>query len=122
MEATLRKETCQAIAQYILGVESISEEVSITVIEDAEYRLRQLLQEAVKFMRNSKRTKLLPKDINSALRLENMEPIFGYAGPQKKQFRAVKSCPGLYVLEDDLVGQLLLVDFFTHSSFVYRWI
>ncbi|GJQ12870.1 hypothetical protein GpartN1_g4661.t1 [Galdieria partita] len=102
-EATLRKETCQAVAQYILGVESVSEDVSVTVIEETEYRLRQLLQEAVKFMRNSKRTKLLPKDINSALRLENLEPIFGYAAPRRKQFRAVKSCPGLYVLDDDLV-------------------
>jgi len=103
MQAALRKETCQAVAQYSLGVESIPEEVATAVIEDAEYRLRQLLQEAVKFMRNSKRTKLLPRDINAALRLENMEPIFGYTAPQKKQFRAVKSCPGLYVLDDDLV-------------------
>ncbi|EME28617.1 transcription initiation factor TFIID subunit D5 [Galdieria sulphuraria] len=103
MEATLRKETCQAVAQYILGVESVSEDVSIAIIEDTEYRLRQLLQESVKFMRNSKRTKLLPKDINSALRLENMEPIFGYSAPRRKQFRVVKSCPGLYVLDDDLV-------------------
>eukprot|EP00871_Galdieria_phlegrea_P004910 jgi/Galph1/541/GphlegSOOS_G5230.1 len=103
MEAKLRKETVHIVSQYTLGLESVSDDVAQMIIDDTEYRLRHVLQEAVKFMRNSKRVKLMTKDINAALLLKNMEPIFGYSAPGKKQFRSVSSYPGLYVLEDDLI-------------------
>ena len=46
--------------------------------QDTEYRVREIIQEASKFMRHSNRTKLTTDDINYALRLKHVEPIFGY--------------------------------------------
>lgn len=44
-------------------------------------------QEASKFMRHSKRTKLSVDDINAALRVKNVEPLYGYTCGEAPKFR-----------------------------------
>ncbi len=46
-----------------LGV-GIKEDVATLLMEDAEYRLREILHQSSKFMRHSRRKKLSYKDVN----------------------------------------------------------
>eukprot|EP00128_Syssomonas_multiformis_P004019 Colp12_sorted_trinity150504_noHs@4008 len=62
-----------------VGFNDVEDAVLNTFAADVEYRLREIIQEALKFMRHSKRRKLTTDDINNALRLRNVEPIYGFA-------------------------------------------
>jgi transcription initiation factor TFIID subunit 6 len=52
-------------------------EASSLLLEDSEFRLRQVLQESFKFLRNSKTQKLLKTHINSTLKVKNLQKIYG---------------------------------------------
>ncbi|XP_020594333.1 transcription initiation factor TFIID subunit 6-like, partial [Phalaenopsis equestris] len=66
------KETIEVIAQSI-GIANLSADVALTVAPDVEYRLREIMQEAIKCMRHSKRHVLTADDVDSALSLRNAE-------------------------------------------------
>ena len=51
----------------------MSNEVASAMAPDVEYRVREIAQEAIKFMKHSKRQKLTTEDVNNALRLRNVE-------------------------------------------------
>jgi transcription initiation factor TFIID subunit 6 len=81
---------------------NIKEELCSVLVQDVEYRLREiihvlllLIQESVKFKRHSKRKQLVPQDINSALLVKNVHPLYGYL--HKSEFRQAN---GVYYLED----------------------
>lgn len=59
------------------GLEIEDEAISI-LSQDIEYRVKELCQEASKFMLFSKRSKLAIDDINNALMTRNVDPLFGY--------------------------------------------
>lgn len=61
-----------------IGLTNLGDEVLTLLCHDTEYRVREIIQEASKFMRHSNRTKLTTEDINYALRLKHVEPIYGY--------------------------------------------
>jgi hypothetical protein len=61
--------------QRRLHVEKISTEAIHALVPDVEFRLFQLLQEADRFRRRCRRSKLLPEDINSACRMLNVDPL-----------------------------------------------
>lgn len=61
-----------------IGIDDLAAELVRSVAADAEFHLRQLLQDAQKFARHSKRTKLTPRDVNNALKLRNLDPLFGH--------------------------------------------
>ena len=61
-----------------VGVSNISEDVSTTVAEDVEYRLKELVQDGVKFMRHSKRRRMKCSDLDCAMRAKNVEPLYGF--------------------------------------------
>ncbi|KAI9337365.1 hypothetical protein DFJ73DRAFT_849170, partial [Zopfochytrium polystomum] len=99
----------------ILPVESIhaiTESVGIVLkdaaasalLSDVEYRLREIVHEAKKFMRHSKRTQLKTEDINHALRVKNVEPLYGHSSSSTAKFRSVPlGAQRLYYLEDQEV-------------------
>lgn len=70
------KESFIAYAQS-QGLEIDDEAISI-LSQDIEYRVKELCQEASKFMLFSKRSKLAIEDINNALITRNVDPLFGY--------------------------------------------
>ncbi|PVU95400.1 hypothetical protein BB561_001833 [Smittium simulii] len=47
--------------------------------------------DAAKFMRNAKRTKLLVSDVNSALKVRNLQPIYGYDLGAEIKYRGVSA-------------------------------
>lgn len=80
---------------------------------DVEYRLRDVLQDAAKYMRHAKRAQLRTSDIDAALRAKNVEPLYGYfpatsgrsnatASMRAPSFRKTATPTGpVYYLEDD---------------------
>ncbi|KAJ3322748.1 hypothetical protein HDV06_002799 [Boothiomyces sp. JEL0866] len=91
------KETVQSIAESI-GI-TVNDQIASTLMQDTEYRLRQIVVESVKFMKHSNRKKLIPSDINSALSLKNVQPLYGYNN-QSNFKTTVHQSQNLYYLED----------------------
>lgn len=61
-----------------VGVSNLSDDATARLGEDLEYRLKEVIQDAVKFMRHSKRKRLTSADIDHALRAKNIEPLYGF--------------------------------------------
>ncbi|DBA87405.1 hypothetical protein WJX77_003935 [Trebouxia sp. C0004] len=94
--------TVHAIAQS-LEVGAVSDEAAKALSPDVEYRLREVVQEAQKFMRHSKRRMLTTDDINQALRLKNVQPLYGFGGKDPARFaRAAGQLDLLYVHDPEL--------------------
>ncbi|XP_028967563.1 transcription initiation factor TFIID subunit 6 [Galendromus occidentalis] len=79
-------ESVKMMAESI-GVTALPEDTCREISEDVTYRLRVILQEAVKFTRHGKRKKLLTSDLDSALRVKNVEPLYGFTDPHFIPFR-----------------------------------
>ena len=88
-----------------VGISSLSEEVIQALCSDIEYRLAQVLEEALKFMRHSKRTTLWTQDIAQALRTLDVEPLYGYESTRPLRFGEASIGPGqpLFYVEDEEV-------------------
>ncbi len=56
-----------------MGIPNLKDDVAVSLAQDVEYRIHEIVQEAMKFMRHGKRTKLTVDDINNALRVRNVE-------------------------------------------------
>lgn len=83
-DARLSTEAVRVIAQSVQNLPPLSEAAAATLASDAEYRLRQIIQEGVKFMKHSKLPHLLPTHINIALRVLNVQPVYGFGTKRRK--------------------------------------
>lgn len=72
------------IAQSMSHLPAVSESAANALAPDAEYRIRQIVQDSLKFMNHSKRKRLTPYDINAALRLRNADPVYGFGPPETR--------------------------------------
>ncbi|KAI5844504.1 hypothetical protein DFP73DRAFT_57349 [Morchella snyderi] len=88
-----------------VGIPSLADDVAKNLAMDVEYRLHQVLQEALKFMRHSKRTTLATTDISNALRVLDVEPLYGYEStrPLKYGEASLGQAQPIYYVEDDEV-------------------
>ncbi|XP_052177994.1 transcription initiation factor TFIID subunit 6 isoform X3 [Diospyros lotus] len=93
------KETIEVIAQSI-GISSLSPDVALALAPDVEYRMREIMQEAIKCMRHSKRTILTTDDVDSALNLRNVEPIYGFASGDPLRFKRAVGHKDLFYIDD----------------------
>ncbi|KAI9316443.1 hypothetical protein BX666DRAFT_1950782 [Dichotomocladium elegans] len=94
------KDTIKNIGES-LGISNLKDEVASALAQDVEYRVHELIQEATKFMRNSKRSKLSVDDINAALRVKNVEPLYGYSSSDTPKFRKTTvNASDIYFTED----------------------
>lgn len=94
------KETLKAFSQS-KGITNIDDEALRILGQDLEYRIKELCQEASKFMLGSHRTKLNIGDVNNALISRNIEPLFGYDSNETLVFRGLPS--GLYYVPDEKI-------------------
>lgn len=60
------------------GIEHLDANVVSALAPDLEYRLREIIQEAVKFMKHSKRAVLHPKDVTQALQVRERVLFFPF--------------------------------------------
>lgn len=94
------KETLKSYAQSI-GISAIDDEALRILGNDLEYRLKEVCQEASKFMLASHRSKLNTNDINNALISRNVEPFFGYDSNETLIFRGLP-CNAYYVPDEEV--------------------
>lgn len=69
-----------------LGI-NLPEEAAKNLAMDVEYRIHEILETAVKFMRHSKRKLLMTRDISHALKMLNIEPLYGYDSSKPLVFK-----------------------------------
>lgn len=93
------KETIEVIAQSI-GITNLSPDVLPALAADVEYRVREIMQESIKCMRHSRRTTLTTEDVDSALGLRNVEPIYGFASGDPLRFKRAAGHKDLFYIEE----------------------
>jgi transcription initiation factor TFIID subunit 6 len=88
-----------------VGIASLAENVVDELALDVDFRLAQVVEEASKFMRHGKRTVMTTQDISSALKVLNVEPLYGYESTRPLRFGEASLGPGqpLYYVEDEEV-------------------
>lgn len=74
-----------------LGLTNISNDVLKTLAMDVEYRILEVIENANKLKKFSKRSKLTHDDIQKSMELLNLEPLFGYGHYNNKSSQAVGS-------------------------------
>jgi len=82
----LKHESVKAAAES-MGINNLSEEAASLLAEDATYRIKQVLQEAVKFMSHGRRNRLSTADLDHSLKSLNVEPLYGFQTPDLIPFR-----------------------------------
>ncbi|OMP03169.1 TATA box binding protein associated factor (TAF) [Corchorus capsularis] len=93
------KETIEVIAQSI-GINNLSSDAALALAPDVEYRMREIMQEAVKCMRHSRRNILTTDDVDGALSLRNVEPVYGFASGGPLQFKRAVGHRDLFYIDD----------------------
>ncbi|KAF2280004.1 TAF-domain-containing protein [Westerdykella ornata] len=88
-----------------VGISNLPPQIVEELARDVDYRVAQVLEEALKFMRHSKRTTLSTQDISNALKVLNVEPLYGYESTRPLRFGEASLGPGqpLYYVEDEEV-------------------
>lgn len=88
-----------------VGLGSLNKEVVDHLARDVEFRVSQVIEEALKFMRHGKRTTLSTQDISQALRTLDVEPLYGYESTRPLRFGEASIGPGqpLFYIEDEEV-------------------
>ncbi|OQR76687.1 transcription initiation factor TFIID subunit 6-like [Tropilaelaps mercedesae] len=82
----LSVESVKMMAESV-GVTALPEDTCREISEDATYRLRVIIQEAIKFTRHGKRKRMTSFDLDNALRVKNVEPLYGFTDPNFIPFR-----------------------------------
>ncbi|KAK3576818.1 hypothetical protein CHS0354_002605 [Potamilus streckersoni] len=100
ISANLSSDSVRVIAESI-GFHGVPDDASTYLAEDCTYRLKLIVQEALKFMQHGKRQKLSTADFDQALRVQNIEPLYGFHTPDLIPFRyASGGGRELHFLED----------------------
>ncbi|KIP02781.1 hypothetical protein PHLGIDRAFT_95578 [Phlebiopsis gigantea 11061_1 CR5-6] len=90
-----------------LNIPNISDGIASALASDVEYRIHQVVEEAARFMRHARRTTMTTSDIDQALRVLNIEPLYGHYPHNPAIFRRVGSYPqaqssgAVYFVEDE---------------------
>ncbi|KAI1932844.1 histone H4-like TAF Taf6, SAGA complex subunit [Ophidiomyces ophidiicola] len=88
-----------------VGISALNDDVVDHLARDVEYRIAQVLEESHRFMRHGKRTLLTTQDVSNALRVLDVEPLYGYESTRPLRFGEATIGPGqpLFYVEDDEV-------------------
>ncbi|PIL22715.1 hypothetical protein GSI_15408 [Ganoderma sinense ZZ0214-1] len=90
-----------------LNIPNLPDAVASALASDVEHRIHQVTEEATRFMRHAKRTILTTSDIDQALRVLNMEPLYGHFPHNPPTFRRAlpfpqaQSAGSVYFVEDE---------------------
>mmetsp|Transcript_36284 Transcript_36284/g.94356 ORF Transcript_36284/g.94356 Transcript_36284/m.94356 type:complete len:490 (-) Transcript_36284:519-1988(-) len=101
MDVTLPSKMVKNVAESV-GVSSdrVEDDVASRIAQDATYRLREVITDAIKFMQHSKRHKLTTDDMEAAFRIRNVKGIYGHHGEEDKKFVQVPTMNDMFVLDE----------------------
>ncbi|ODV95255.1 hypothetical protein PACTADRAFT_23540, partial [Pachysolen tannophilus NRRL Y-2460] len=112
-----------------LGLSNLNDEVAKNLAMDVEYRIHEILEQAIKFMRHSKRKTLTTQDIDRSLKALNLEPLYGYDATRPLVFKEaiVGAGSNLYYIDDDVVPFEKLINqplpkIPRHCTFTAHWL
>eukprot|EP00201_Polytomella_parva_P019509 CAMPEP_0175042318 /NCGR_PEP_ID=MMETSP0052_2-20121109/2489_1 /TAXON_ID=51329 ORGANISM="Polytomella parva, Strain SAG 63-3" /NCGR_SAMPLE_ID=MMETSP0052_2 /ASSEMBLY_ACC=CAM_ASM_000194 /LENGTH=764 /DNA_ID=CAMNT_0016305101 /DNA_START=26 /DNA_END=2320 /DNA_ORIENTATION=- len=107
----IQPESVSHIAHSV-EIRTITNEASETIASDVEYRISEIIQDAMKFARHCNRTKLNSRDIESAFRLRNIEPPYGILGTHQNPIRFLRCSnhPNLYFAQDRPISVLEMLN------------
>lgn len=97
-------ESIKDVAESV-GISQLNEEALRCLSQDVEYRLGQVIVEALRFMRAASRTTLTVQDISQALKVLDVEPLYGYDSTRPLRYGEASLGPGqpLFYIEDEEV-------------------
>ncbi|GME97495.1 unnamed protein product [Ambrosiozyma monospora] len=96
-------DTIKDVADTLGITAHLPEEVSKNLAMDVEYRIHEILEQAMKFMRHGKRKTLTVQDVDRAMKVLNLEPLYGYDVSRPLVFKEAMVGAGqtLYYVDDD---------------------
>ncbi|KAM0523173.1 hypothetical protein ACHAPE_001666 [Trichoderma viride] len=97
-------ENIKDVAESV-GIGSMSDEALKALAQDVEYRIGQVIIEALRLMRAARRTTMTVNDISLALRVLDAEPLYGYDSTRPLRYGEASLGPGqpLFYIEDEEV-------------------
>lgn len=108
-----------------LGI-NLDDALAKRLAADLEFRLRDTISLATKFMRHSNRSFLTTQDINMALKTKNVEPMFGFDFSGQIKFRSVPGHKLYYVqsnpIDLDTLINAPLPEISLEPSFSSHWL
>lgn len=97
-------ENVKDVAESV-GIGVLNEEALKVLQQDVEYRLGQVIIESLRFMRQAGRTILTIQDVSQALKVLDVEPLYGYDSTRPLRYGEASLGPGqpLFYIEDEEV-------------------
>ncbi|EFX02394.1 transcription initiation factor tfiid complex subunit [Grosmannia clavigera kw1407] len=97
-------ENVRDVAESV-GVSQLADDALRCLSQDVEYRIGQVIVEALRFMRAGGRTTLTVQDMSLALRVLDVEPLYGYESTRPLRYGEASLGPGqpLFYVEDEEV-------------------
>ena len=88
-----------------VGINSLNDEALKALTQDVEYRIGQVIIEALRLMRAGRRTTLTVNDVAIALKVLDVEPLYGYDSTRPLRYGEASLGPGqpLFYIEDEEV-------------------
>ncbi|KKY32649.1 putative transcription initiation factor tfiid subunit 6 [Diaporthe ampelina] len=97
-------ENVKDVAESV-GISVLNEEALKCLSQDVEYRLGQVIIESLRFMRHAGRTTLTVQDVSQAMKVLDVEPLYGYESTRPLRYGEASLGPGqpLFYIEDEEV-------------------
>ncbi|UKZ72705.1 hypothetical protein TrVFT333_000339 [Trichoderma virens FT-333] len=97
-------ENVKDVAESV-GIGSMSDEALKALTQDVEYRIGQVIIEALRLMRAARRTTMTVNDVSMALKVLDAEPLYGYDSTRPLRYGEASLGPGqpLFYIEDEEV-------------------